>query len=242
MAALSQTALDSEVTIMTRRYTRLTEAQWAEVEALWEIGDVTLSELSEQFGVSSRALQAHFKKAGIMKGRKAAAMAAAVRHRVLQEELTDEERLLTRAKEVRERAYVNASAVEDLVMGQLALVQQDPSQAPRVSTALKALHLASNALERLHNLKYRALGLDRHATSGETLPELPIIDLTEERLAEIRASHGESDGDGWPGEDDDQAPVDEEIVIEGGEEDRPADRSEPAVDSEGFRLVRDAPL
>jgi len=134
----------------------------------------TLAELSEKYGPSPRALQNHFAKAGIVKGEKAAAMAAAVREKVLEEELGDQDQLVARAKDIRERAYRSANIVENLVMGQLALVQRDPTQILKVSMALKALSLAAGSLERLHDLKHRALGLDREDVFPEEMPELVI--------------------------------------------------------------------
>jgi hypothetical protein len=53
-----------------RKYTRLSESAWAEAGALWEVGDSSLEELSERFGISKRALQFHFSKHDVKKGAK----------------------------------------------------------------------------------------------------------------------------------------------------------------------------
>src|SRR5690242_2181708 len=80
-----------------RKYTRLKPSAWAEIEALWQAGEVTLAELSDRFGVSPRAIQTHAKKHGIIRGEKTAALAAAVREEVLKEELDDKDILVKRA-------------------------------------------------------------------------------------------------------------------------------------------------
>jgi hypothetical protein len=54
-----------------RKYQRLALSTWAKISAEWEIGDVTLAELSDRFGVNTRTLQ-HFAKHRVVKGSKAA--------------------------------------------------------------------------------------------------------------------------------------------------------------------------
>jgi DNA-binding transcriptional regulator YdaS (Cro superfamily) len=141
-----------------RKYIRLNPATWAEIESLWQVGEVTLAELSDRYGVSQRALQAHFHKHRIVKGEKSAAIAAAVKEEVFKEELDDTDLTVMRAKDVREAAYTNAVMVESLIMGQLQAVQKDPSQVLKAASAVKMLSLAAAGLERLHDLKWKALG------------------------------------------------------------------------------------
>src|SRR5215208_6720735 len=40
-----------------RRYTRLTPATWSVIRAHWELGEVTLPELADLYGVAERTLQ-----------------------------------------------------------------------------------------------------------------------------------------------------------------------------------------
>jgi hypothetical protein len=62
-----------------RKYQRLAPSVWAKICGQWEIGDVTLAELSDRFGVNTRTLQAHFAKHAVVKGSKAAQLALAVK-------------------------------------------------------------------------------------------------------------------------------------------------------------------
>ena len=73
----------SEITPAKRKYVRLSESTWSEIEGLWEAGDATLPDLETRYSVSRRALQARFAKRKIVKGARAAQMAAAIKEEVL---------------------------------------------------------------------------------------------------------------------------------------------------------------
>jgi len=135
-----------------RKYVRLSPSTWAELRALWETGDHGLAELSDQYGVSPRAIQSHLKKLGSVKGAKAAALAAAVMTKVFKDELNDQDTLTHRAKETREAAYTNAVIIDGLIKAQLALAQKDPTQVYKAMTAFKMLSLGAAAVNRRSNL------------------------------------------------------------------------------------------
>src|SRR5665647_1005554 len=172
-----------------RKYQRLTPSTWAKICAEWEIGDVTLAELSDRFGVNKRTLQAHFSKHEVVKGTKAAELASAVKEELFKLELDDKDDLTQRAKETRESAYRNAVTVETLIMAQLELAQKDPSQAFKAAGAVKLLSLAAAGLERLHNLKWTALGMNRDSVVSDELPKLIFVDLTDQEIKEIQQGH-----------------------------------------------------
>src|SRR5215213_7419818 len=101
-----------ETTPTKRKYTRLSPSRWAEIEALWQVGDLTLAELADAHGVSPRSIQDHMAKRGIIKGTKGAAFAEAVREEIVALELGDKDLTARRAREVRETAYENAKQIE----------------------------------------------------------------------------------------------------------------------------------
>ena len=226
---------------MTRKYTRLPPAVWAEIRALWETGEPTLAELSERYGVSTRTLQAHFEKHGTVKGSKAREIAAAIKEEVFGEMLDDPDLKLKRAKQTREAAYRNAVVVENLVMAQLQDAQKDPASAYKAAAAIKMLSLAAATLERTHTLKWTALGLDRDSALSDELPVLILQDLTKKEIEQMRASQTEDDVALDLGEDSEAAEQPDDIVTEDSD-DTPRRRSPPPVpvDSEGVRLVRGA--
>lgn len=178
-----------------RKYTRLAASVWAELRAYWEVGDHSLAELADRYGVSARAIQTHVSKLGSIKGSKAAEMAADIQEKVLQDGLENRDKLVSRAKETRDGTYSNAKIIEDLVMAQLQLAQKDPTQAFKAATALKALSLAASALERLHATKLRALGLDRENALPDELPVLQFRDLSPDELQSLHERDDEDEID-----------------------------------------------
>jgi hypothetical protein len=233
----------------TRRYIRPTPAAWAEIEAHWQSGEATLAELSARFGPSQRSLQHHFAKAGIVKGENAAAMAAAIKKEVFDAELGDEEQLRFRAKDLKERTYRDAKALQELMMAQFADTAKDPAQVLRVATAMRALSLAANTLDRVHGVQQRALGLDKDNIFPEELPAIVFQDLSADDLAEIRRRHEELDDgeigiDASDADNDDEASDDDDIVIEGEDEAdiAPESKSESGalMDADGVPLAKSA--
>jgi hypothetical protein len=232
-----------------RKYQRLAPSAWAKIRAEWEIGDVTLAELSDRFGVNTRTLQAHFAKQSVVKGSKSAELASAVKHELFKLDLDGKDDLTQRARETRETAYKNAVTVETLIMAQLELAQRDPAQAFKAAGAVKLLSLAAAGLERLHALKWSALGMNRDSVVSDDLPKLIFQDLSEQEIKEIQQGHdqdeiGDSDPkelepvvetqqehDPWDDEEDD-------VIVEG--EGDLARKPAPLLTADGSRYVRDA--
>src|SRR5450830_74984 len=165
-----------------RKYNRLLPSTWAEICALWEIGDVTLPELAERYSVHTRTLQAHFAKHKVEKGSKAAALAISVKEEIYATGLGDKDLTIQRARETREKAYKNANAVEGLIMATLDAMQKDPSKMLGLTSKLKALALAAAGLERIHGLKFRALGLDKDLPIQDEMPVLTFRDLSKDEI------------------------------------------------------------
>ena len=246
------------MTCKKRHYTRLSPSTWTEICGLWEVGDVTLPELAERYSVNARTLQAQFAKRKVIKGSKAAELAAVVMKEVVKGELGDKDTITHRARETREAAYINATIVEQLVMAQLALAQKDPTHAHKAATAMKTLSLAAATLERTQTVKWHALGLDHENALPDELPELIIRDLSKEELTAFQARN-EFDEDSDLGipiapagigseidESDDiivegrDAVVESGEVVEEGEEiAEPAKSSATSLYPLGGRLVRE---
>ncbi len=228
----------SDIAITKRKYIRIDQSTWAEIEGLWEAGDTTLQDLEARYGVSRRTLQSHFAKRGTVKGAQAAQLAAAVKQQVFSQNLADEDLTTTRAKETRESAYRNALVVEGLIMAQLEVAQKDPTQALRAAGAIKALSLAAAGLERIHGLKWRALGLDKDSLQGEELPVLVFEDLTAEEIRAIQRGPKDEDLEEEPSNNP-TVGGDEEVIEENGFDDEEDPILEKVLE-EGPRLVRGA--
>jgi len=189
----------------TRAYNRLSPAVWAEIRALWETGESTLDELAFRYSITTRALQSHFHKNDTKKGAKAMIIAAEVKEAVFADSFEDRETKIAKGRETRATDFANASKIESLIMVQVDEAQKDPTSAFRASAALKALSLAAQALERTSAMKWRSLGLDRDQDTDE-LPEIHIVNLTEDDIQELRRSQSAGDDSECDG-------YDEEVVV-----------------------------
>jgi hypothetical protein len=189
----------------TRAYNRLSPAVWAEIRALWETGEPTLDELAFRYSITTRALQSHFHKNDTNKGAKAMIIAAEVKEAVFAETFDDREAKIAKGRETRATDFANACKIESLIMAQVEEAQKDPSAAFRASAAIKALALAAQALERTSAMKWRSVGLDRGQDTDE-LPEIHIVNLTEDDIQEIRRSQE-------AGDDSESDDYDDEIVV-----------------------------
>jgi hypothetical protein len=169
-----------------RRYKRLSSTAWAEITAHWECGSFTLQELSDQFGVTTRALQIHFRKNNIEKGAKAQALNTAVRDEVYSRSLDDSATKVELACEARQRAFVNAGIIESMVMDHLSSARTSPDTAHKHMASIKMLSTAVQALERAHTLKLTALGLGRGELLQSDLPEIIIRDLTDTEILKLQ--------------------------------------------------------
>jgi Mrp family chromosome partitioning ATPase len=230
-----------------RKYVRLAPSKWAEICALWEIGDVTLPDLAERYRVSTRTLQAHFAKHKVEKGSKAAALATSVKAEIHASGLDDKNHTVERARATREAAYSNATLLEGRIMQAVAAMSS--SKTVGQSSTLKSLALAAAGLERLHGLKLRALGLDKDIPLQDELPVLTFRDLSEEEIKARRDRDEDDEAEPFAPEtpklaveDEGEEPdLDEEddIMTEGAEEPELKDKV-VLRDADGCRLVRGA--
>lgn len=104
-----------------RKYVRLSNEAWAEIDALWELGEATLPELADRYGVSTRTLQAHFEKNGVVKGSKGRELAREVKAEIFSRASENMKDIARLAGESKRQAYVNSLAIEGLLMEQLQI-------------------------------------------------------------------------------------------------------------------------
>ena len=176
-----------------RKYVKLTSEAWAEIDAQWELGEATLPELADRYGVSTRTLQSHFEKNGVAKGTKGREIALGVKAEIFSRAADNMKDIARLAGESKQRAYVNALAIESLLMEQLTMAASKPADAYRTATTIKSLALAAQTTERLLGIKSKALGLDRNELLAEELPEFKIKYITDEEALEMRRAHEAAD-------------------------------------------------
>jgi hypothetical protein len=191
------------------KHARLTPKQWAEAEALWESGEVTLADLAARFGKHRSAFSAHFDKKGIKRGAKKAEHAAAVKEAVTTAAIDDATILAARIKETKEEHYKMASGLAKLSWNEILLAKQDGRPVATALNNLKALDAAMTVLKKAREERWAVLGLDREdAMDEDGLPELIISELTAEQIEALR-SREEDDDLKLP---DDQAELEAELA------------------------------
>lgn len=167
--------------------TRMTPRQWAEAEALWEAGEVTLDDLATRFDKDRSAFVRYFKKHGIVKGSRAAARKEEVKEAVAAAGIDEATVLANRIRETKEDHYKMSSALAKLVWAEVLTAKKDEKPFSAIKDNLKALDNAMNVLMKARMERFAILGLDKDDYVDEDgLPELVISELTAAQIEELR--------------------------------------------------------
>lgn len=193
---------------------KLTDAQWAEIVTLYELGEHSAADLSKRFGVTPSALSQHFKKNGIVKGSRSGEIAKAVEKEVkaahVAAVVTFESKRRQRIEETRENTYLFLDNISKSAMKLLVEAGKASLPPASVYADLKALRLAAAIVEQTRVGRLDVLQANRDIDE-ESLPNLVIDDLTDD---DIKAHHArneaESDDDILPSVDDEDEIISEE--------------------------------
>lgn len=170
------------------KYARLTPKQWAEAEALWESGEVTLDDLAARFGKDRSTFVNRFNKIGITKGSKREETKQRVAEEVAKQAISDATVLAARIKETKEEHYKMSAALAKLTWAEILEVKKTGAPFSSAMNNLKALDNAMNVLKKAREERYAVLGLDRDDHVDENgLPELVISELTAEQVEALRS-------------------------------------------------------
>lgn len=202
---------------------RLTVKQWAEAEALWESGTVTYEDLMNKFGLAQSSFERHFKKKGIVKGAKAAAIKAKVDEKLAVAAIDEATIIAARIKETKEQHYTMSANLSKLAYSEILQAKKDGQPVAVAMNNLKALDKAMDVLAKARTERYAILGLDRpDAIDPDEMPELVISELTAEQIEEMR-KRDEADLDALPaGANQNVVQPDEEDLDEGDGDDEDA--------------------
>lgn len=170
---------------------RLTPAQWAEAVALWELGQVTLRDLSAKFGISEPSLSAGLKKRGAVKGSRAheigkAAADAAAKAAITEAEDQAEKRK-RRIVETKERHYEYADSLAKLIMKEIVDTVRAGKPVGVSLKSIQALRLAAAGLKDIRAERYAILDVDAEIDQDQ-LPELTIRELTQDEVEKMRSA------------------------------------------------------
>ena len=168
-------------------HARLTPKQWAEAEALWESGEVTLDDLAAKFGKDKSAFSRHFDKNGIKKGAKRDEHKKRVADEVTKAAIDDATVLAARIKETKEEHYKMFAGLAKLTWAEILAAKKDGKPVAIAMHNLKALDAAMTVLKKAREERYAVLGLDRSDFVDENaLPELVISELTADQVEQLR--------------------------------------------------------
>lgn len=181
------TTAASTVPAKTISKARMTPKLWAEAEALWESGEVTLDDLAKKFSKSRGTFQRHFKENKIERGSAAEATKAAVKQAVQSSVADDAAILASRIKETREDHYKMSAAISKLVWSEILTAKQKETPFANIKENLKSLETAMKVIQMARMERFSILGLDGDsADDDDTLPELVISELTADQIEKMR--------------------------------------------------------
>lgn len=166
---------------------RLSPKQWAEAEALWAVGDMTLIQLATKFGISDRAIQRHMTDKGVKKGAKAEEHKKKVSEAVTSAAVDDATITAARIRETKEEHYKMSAAIAKMSFNEILEAKRNGSPVAVAMNNLKAFDAAMNVLQKARMERWAVLGLDREDTIDEDgLPELLISELTADQIQDLR--------------------------------------------------------
>ena len=166
---------------------RLTPRQWAEAEALWGAGEITLPQLCAKYGLQKSAFTRHFNKIGLKKGDKAKDIRAAAEDAVNKAAKEEAALLAQRIRETKEEHYKMAAGLAKLTWAEIVQAKANATPFGAIINNVKALELAMNALKKAREERYACLGLDKDDyVDEEALPDLVIQELTPEQIEQLR--------------------------------------------------------
>ena len=193
----------------------LTPKQWAEAEALWESGNVTLDDLVKKFGRARSTFERHFSKHKVTRGAKAAATKKRVEEVIVKAAVDDAMILAARVRETKEDHYKMSSGIGKLIWREILNAEKAGAPLATALNNIKALKEAATGLKAVREERWAVLGLDRpDAVDPDELPELVISELTADQVQELRdRDHTELEVDA----DIKDIYDDDAVVEEGGE-------------------------
>lgn len=185
---------------------RLTEAQWAEIEAHYEYGTLTTGEILTKYGITHAAISKHIKRAAekgriIKKLSKRHLLAVKTAEKVTgvaatataAEVSTFETKRRKRIEESRETLFLHSRNNQASLM-KIQKQIADGAITPAAATEdLKALRHAEALIKTMVENRWRILDIELDVDE-KALPKLVLEDLSDQDIQEIQA-RGAEDGD-----------------------------------------------
>lgn len=174
---------------------RLTVSDWAEIEELWQLGEHTLVELGEKFGVTPEHLSRELAKRGIKKGTKAGVIKERVQELVANKQMERAAQNVERIQETKEDHYSYAKALSRMMFTIIATRVKNKQSVAGVKEEVRTIRDALQGMEIARKERYAILGLDKDEKAGDEITPLVIKEMTAEDVEQLRNRQRMESGD-----------------------------------------------
>lgn len=166
---------------------KLTAKEWAEIQALWGMGDVTIDELSKKFGVSSSKIANGLRDRGVRKGEDAVEIQEKVKEIVHQQTMDKVAEGVKRADETKDEHYNYSKTLSKLAFNLIAKQVRSGAPLGQVKEDIRVIKDAMAAIQMGRAERFAILGLDRDSNKNDVLDTLVIQEMTAEEVELMRA-------------------------------------------------------
>ena len=171
---------------------QITPREWAEIEELWAMGDVTLDDLATRYQSTATHLSRQLSERGIKKGSKAAAVKAQIQERVHEQKMQGSVEVMRRIEETKDEHYKYAQTLSKLIFKLIAKQIQEKRAISTIKDDIKTLRDAMQALQIGRNERWVTLGLDKDADTGQELTTLIVQEMTADDIERVRENYRKS--------------------------------------------------
>jgi hypothetical protein len=189
----------------------------AELKTLWGIGDHSVAQLSEKYGLPADVISGFLQRQKIRKGSKAKEIAAKQQAAVEAAMTLDPAVHARRVFDTKNETYRILEMLRKLVAKEVVRTQTEKLPLGSIANDMKAIREAAAAIKICREEAYAVLGITVDEAGDDQLPPLEIRDLTEDQIQDLQAQAMQDVvadlPDKLPGEPDD------DIVIEGEDDD-----------------------
>jgi hypothetical protein len=161
---------------------RLKESEWIVISSLWEMGEVTLKDLSSKFGISEAALSQGLKRRGIKRGAKAHLANKEVEYKIKEErEKLIEEIFLFKKKFVRYGDFLMT-----LTMNEITEAKKSGKSIAGTKPELDAIFAATKVYKTIRNDMFHLYDLYNPDAQPENNLEFNIGVYSEDELKSLK--------------------------------------------------------
>lgn len=166
----------------------LKPSQIAEMEALWESGEVTLKELAERFNRDQAMISRHMTLNNVTKGSRAEEYARIIRDKIANELAGEPGENAKRIKKMKENYLAYNEMINRLAQNEVAVMREKKLPAQAILPNLRALKELASIFTATRSENWALLGVIdfEQRVERDDIPELLISELTGEDIERMR--------------------------------------------------------